>query len=228
MDALAYLSAPDLHSRDNCGHDHEASSGGSELRRPLKWQAQSPAEASSSLSQKVYPHPSTSMPNSSKDDLWDLAFSNVGQQGSRRRPRSDVAQAIQTISGIPQTNLGSNKTGETAVSSSPMPTSGKQGTTVNSSAPKYSDNPASQGIPGHHASTGPSSNQPWRAHSQFRSFMGSEGAAESSAVPTSNQGTMANLSTSQYPSYPASSIIPGRRPHPVPGSNQTWKLNEHT
>lgn len=51
------------------------------------------------------------MPNNSKDDLWDLAFSNVGRQGGRRSRRSDVSRAIQTISGIKPTDPRSNKTG---------------------------------------------------------------------------------------------------------------------
>ncbi|KAI0250454.1 hypothetical protein BJV78DRAFT_561288 [Lactifluus subvellereus] len=139
-------------------------------RSPLKWPGEDHAEVSHTLSQTAYSHPLTSsMPNNSKDDLWDVAFSNVGRkpESGRRRRNSEVSQAIQAISGVAvaPTHNGSNNTGGTAVSSSTMPTSGSsnQGTTANISTPQYSDYPASHGIPGRRARPKPGSNQPWRA-----------------------------------------------------------------
>ena len=53
------------------------------------------------------------MPRNSGDDLWSLAFSNVGRRDGRRRNDNGVAQAIQTISGIAATSRRSNNvTGE--------------------------------------------------------------------------------------------------------------------
>jgi hypothetical protein len=49
----------------------------------------------------------------SGDDLWNLAFSNVGRSGGESRDGDDVAQAIQAISGIAATSRRSNNvTGE--------------------------------------------------------------------------------------------------------------------
>ena len=56
------------------------------------------------------------MPWNSGDDLWNLAFSNVGRRGGQRRNDNGVAQAIQAISGIAATSRGSNiVTGEVTI-----------------------------------------------------------------------------------------------------------------
>jgi hypothetical protein len=56
------------------------------------------------------------MPRNSGEDLWNLAFSNVGRKGDQRRNDNDVAQAIQAISGITATSRRSyNMTGEVTI-----------------------------------------------------------------------------------------------------------------
>ncbi|KAH9979674.1 hypothetical protein BJV74DRAFT_858028 [Russula compacta] len=140
------------------------------------------------------------MPWCSEEDLWNLAFSNVGRESGQRGNNHDVARAIQAISGFAPPSSSDRR-------SQDMTAGGKNAATQQQ-ARHHNDR---RSTPQAYTYTVPNVPNSGSGHHRDR-YAGGNATNATMLMPPPQFG------------YPTSHGIPGRRPRALRGTVQPWRV----
>jgi hypothetical protein len=151
-----------------------------------------------------------------EDEVWDLAFSNVGRLHGEPKNQRDVSRAIQAISGIgPPTNQQCQRT-----------TGGAN--TVEARKCSRGTGGARVTQPAAHAHTSQSHKSVGSSSRTSQQYSGTRSSHQyvywqPNVKGPGSTAAANNITPSAY-NYPASYGIPGRRPRSSYGAAQPWRL----